>query len=392
MKRKSARLMAIVRLLDWSDRDKCLLLSLLLWGYMSFIFAWHLFTVNFTAFADEFLSAEGIDVMNQVMLFNQAGWIGLVIWGVLLRRSDRHSSFYPAVFMSFFAVGYLLLGWTFGLYSPMTGMVLMGSPLVGFILFGFRRVAWNFAFAVLVVLALAWLSVQGYSAHAIYFSKYPISQELLSYYWVGSTVAFMVPFIAAVITLVALLLGRWAYREAQVRDQALRDPLTRLSNRRELFCRLNHEVARARRSGRPLSVCLLDLDFFKRINDTYGHGVGDEVLVKVASVLKGNLRETDAVGRIGGEEFVLVLPETEQLGARRVVERCRTSIEASPVILADGSPLPVSASFGVVTWDPDEEADGHQLITRADEMLYRAKAGGRNRVEYCFGSVAAIVG
>ncbi|MCK0154740.1 GGDEF domain-containing protein [Alcanivorax sp. S6407] len=384
--------MAIVRLLDWSDRDKCLLLSLLLWGYMSFIFAWHLFTVNFTAFADEFLSAEGIDVMNQVMLFNQAGWIGLVIWGVLLRRSDRHSSFYPAVFMSFFAVGYLLLGWTFGLYSPMTGMVLMGSPLVGFILFGFRRVAWNFAFAVLVVLALAWLSVQGYSAHAIYFSKYPISQELLSYYWVGSTVAFMVPFIAAVITLVALLLGRWAYREAQVRDQALRDPLTRLSNRRELFCRLNHEVARARRSGRPLSVCLLDLDFFKRINDTYGHGVGDEVLVKVASVLKGNLRETDAVGRIGGEEFVLVLPETEQLGARRVVERCRTSIEASPVILADGSPLPVSASFGVVTWDPDEEADGHQLITRADEMLYRAKAGGRNRVEYCFGSVAAIVG
>ncbi len=392
MKRKSARLMAIVRLLDWSDRDKCLLLSLLLWGYMSFIFAWHLFTVNFTAFADEFLSAEGIDVMNQVMLFNQAGWIGLVIWGVLLRRSDSHSSFYPAVFMSFFAVGYLLLGWTFGLYSPMTGMVLMGSPLVGFILFGFRRVAWNFAFAVLVVLALAWLSVQGYSAHAIYFSKYPISQELLSYYWVGSTVAFMVPFIAAVITLVALLLGRWAYREAQVRDQALRDPLTRLSNRRELFCRLNHEVARARRSGRPLSVCLLDLDFFKRINDTYGHGVGDEVLVKVASVLKGNLRETDAVGRIGGEEFVLVLPETEQLGARRVVERCRTSIEASPVILADGSPLPVSASFGVVTWDPDEEADGHQLITRADEMLYRAKAGGRNRVEYCFGSVAAIVG
>lgn len=392
MKRKSARLMAIVRLLDWSDRDKCLLLSLLLWGYMSFIFAWHLFTISYTAFADEFLSREGIEVMNHVMLFNQVGWLGLIAWGAMLRHTDRHSAFYPAVFMSFFAVGYLLLGWTFGLYSPMTGMVLMGSPLVGFILFGFRRVAWNFAFAVLVVLGLAWLSVEGYSAHAIYFSRYPISQELLSFYWVGSTVAFMVPFIAAVITLVALLLGRWAYREAQVRDQALRDPLTGLSNRRELFCRLNHEVARARRSGRPLSVCLLDLDFFKRINDTYGHGVGDEVLVKVASVLKQNLRETDAIGRIGGEEFVLLLPETEQLGARRVVERCRASIESSPVMLEDGMPLPVSASFGVVTWEPDDQADGHQLVTRADEMLYRAKAGGRNRVEYCFGGVAAVVG
>lgn len=382
MKKKPATLVAIYRLLDWSDRDKCLLLSVLLWGYMSFIFLWHLFTIHLTGFAVRFVSAEGAGVMTQVMLFNQAGWLVLVIWGMLLRRARRHSVLYPPFFMSFFSVGFLLLGWTMGLYSPMTGMVLVGSPLVGFILFGFQRVAWNFAFSVLVVLLLAWLSVRGYSAHAIYFIKYPISQEWLSYYWIGSTVAFMVPFITVVIVLVALLLGRWAHREAQVRDQALHDPLTGLANRRELFRRFNLELARARRSGQPLGVCLLDLDHFKRINDTHGHGVGDEVLVRVAEVLLGCLRETDALGRIGGEEFVLLLPETDDEGVARVIERCRSEIECSPITLQSGEVLPVSASIGVTIRTPGDEADEAELLARADEMLYRAKTAGRNRVEF----------
>ena len=382
MRKKPAALASIYRLLDWSDRDKCLLLSLALWGYMSFVFAWHLFTFHFTAFADQFVSAEGAQVMTQVMVFNQVGWVGLIGWGLWLRRRRQHSVFYPAVFMSFFSVGFLLLGWTVGLYSPMTGMVLVGSPLVGFILFGFQRVAWNFAFSVLVVLLLAWLSVRGYSAHAIYFTKYPITQQQLSYYWIGSTVAFMVPFITVVITLVALLLGRWSHREAQVRDQALHDPLTGLANRRELFTRFGYELARARRSEQPLSVCLLDLDHFKQINDSHGHGVGDEVLVRVATVLRRCLRETDAIGRIGGEEFVLLLPETDQAGAARVIERCRAGIERSPVTLENGERLSFSASFGVALWQVGEDADEQALLDRADDMLYRAKAAGRNRVEF----------
>lgn len=382
MKKKPARLLAIYRLLEWSDRDKCLLLSVLLWGYMGLVYLWHLFTVNFTEFATQFVSAEGAEVMGQVMLFNQVGWLVLIAWGALLRRIKRHSVYYPVVFMSFFSIGFLLLGWTVGLYSPMTGMVLVGSPLVGFVLFGFPRVAWNFAFSVLVVLLLAWLSVRGYSAHAIYFLTYPITQEVLSYYWIGSTVAFMVPFITVVITLIALLLGRWVYREAQIRNQALHDPLTGLSNRRELFNRFGHELARARRGGQPLGVCLMDLDHFKRINDTHGHGVGDDVLVRVASVLRRCLRETDVIGRIGGEEFVLLLPETDASGADRVIERCRVGIECSPLTLENGAALPVSASFGVAIWHVADEADERELMARADAMLYRAKAQGRNRAEF----------
>ena len=101
------------------------------------------------------------------------------------------------------------------------------------------------------------------------------------------------------ITLISLLLRRWIYREAQIRDQAVHDPLTGLANRRELFRLLAHELARGRRSGLPMAICIMDLDHFKRINDQYGHGAGDRVLVKMAETLNARLRESDLVGRIG---------------------------------------------------------------------------------------------
>jgi len=113
------------------------------------------------------------------------------------------------------------------------------------------------------------------------------------------------------------------------------------------------------------------------------------VLVRVAEVLRHCLRETDLVGRIGGEEFVLLLPDTELGGVESVIERCRASIERSPVTLEDGSPLPVSASFGVVIYENGEEISANELISRADEMLYRAKAAGRNRAEFWSGGAVA---
>ncbi len=377
---------SLLKLLDWSDRDKCLLLSVLLWGYMFFICVWHQVTVHLTEFGRNYVSSQGTAMLNSVVLINLLGWALLLAWGGWLRHENRHSRIYPNVFLSFFSVGFVLLGWVFGLYSPMTGMVLMGSPLVGFILFGFTRVAWNFAFTVCVVLLLAWLSVSGYVEHAIYFARDPVSKQHLSYYWIASTVAFMVPFITSVITLVALLLGRWVHREKQIRDQALHDPLTGLSNRRELFAQLAHELARGRRSGQSLTLCVMDLDHFKRINDSHGHGVGDQVLVQVSEILRACLRETDLIGRIGGEEFVLALPETGAAGAATVLERCRETIASSPVPLESGDFLTVTASFGAVLWLPGHPANhaltDTQLLSRADEALYLAKGAGRNRVMF----------
>lgn len=382
MRKAASRSPAIYRLLDWSDSEKCMLLSVMLSIYMLFYLAWHLVTAFFTDFGAQYVSPTGATQVTGVLLFNLSGYLVMIAWAVLLRKTRRQSRFFVHCFVQFFGVSFLLLGLMFGLYSPITGMVLLGSPLVGFILFGFRPVAWGFTVSTLMVLLLAWLSASGYDIYALYFRADPTAKDSLSYYWIASTVAFSVPFVTAVLTLVSLLLRRWVSREAQVRAMAVQDPLTGLANRRALFDQFAHEIARARRAGEDLSVCVLDLDHFKQINDRYGHAAGDTVLVRVAERLRQILRETDRIGRIGGEEFVLVLPATGRIGAKNVVERCRAVLYDTPIVLDDGTPLTVSASFGVVAAAPDMETTESQLVSRADEALYQAKQRGRNRVEF----------
>jgi diguanylate cyclase (GGDEF)-like protein len=127
-----------------------------------------------------------------------------------------------------------------------------------------------------------------------------------------------------------------------------------------------------------VGVILLDLDHFKRINDTYGHFAGDAVLRETASRLRGNMRDYDEVGRYGGEEFLVVLPNCDMEQAANQAERMRHRLHATPMIV-DGIEIPVSASFGVTVSDGSER--GPDLFVRvADEALYRAKANGRNQV------------
>jgi len=382
MRKVASKSPAIYRLLDWKDSEKCLLLSVLLFIYMSFYLVWHLVTAFFTDFGAQYVSPAGAGQLSWVLLFNLSGYLLLIFWASLLRKSRRQSPLFVHSFVQFFGVSFLLLGLMFGLYSPITGMVLLGSPLVGFILFGFRPVIWGFTVSTVMVLLLSWLAARGHDIYALYFRSDPAAKGSLSYYWIASTVAFSVPFVAGVLTLVSLLLRRWVYREAQVRAMAVQDPLTGLSNRRALFDQFAHEMARARRSGEALSVCVMDLDHFKQINDRHGHAAGDAVLVRVAELLRECLRETDRIGRIGGEEFVLVLPDTGHEGAKKVIERCRVALVGTPVMLDVGDSLTVSASFGVVTALAGEHATESQLVSRADDALYLAKQRGRNRVEF----------
>jgi diguanylate cyclase (GGDEF)-like protein len=171
---------------------------------------------------------------------------------------------------------------------------------------------------------------------------------------------------------------------------AITDALTGLANRRHLLAELEKELRRAGRGGRPLSVLMVDLDHFKAINDRYGHAVGDAVLVAVAARCMARLRAIDLCGRIGGEEFVVVLPEADAEGAATTAERLRADLAETPIDTA-GGPLIVTISIGVATHDPrsghaDETADenvtsrAQTLLQRADDALYRAKASGRNSV------------
>lgn len=165
-------------------------------------------------------------------------------------------------------------------------------------------------------------------------------------------------------------------RIEEQRQKALRDVLTQLPNREAYNLRLEVEFERRQRYKRPLSMVVCDIDFFKRINDSYGHLAGDKVLRIIAKTLRKRLRKTDFIARLGGEEFVVLMPETEQDEAYKVAEGVREAIASCPFHFKD-QPVSITMSFGVSEFVEGDSGD--RVFARSDKALYQAKKGGRNR-------------
>lgn len=183
----------------------------------------------------------------------------------------------------------------------------------------------------------------------------------------------------------AKLLAPFALAFARVRatellkQQATRDALTGLFNRRVANETLDSEIRRASRGG-VFSIVLFDIDHFKKVNDTYGHDAGDAVIKSVAKAILSCCRDIDKAARFGGEEFLLILPDTDTQGAQQMAERLRKTIKEQRLILASGKRLGVTSSFGVATYTPDAGLSAEGLLKLADEALYTAKQAGRDRV------------
>ncbi|MBI3750631.1 MAG: diguanylate cyclase [Chloroflexi bacterium] len=171
-----------------------------------------------------------------------------------------------------------------------------------------------------------------------------------------------------------------AARIASVEAMAMTDPLTRLTNRQASLRTLTDEVARANRYERALSVVLIDIDHFKRVNDTHGHAVGDAVLRHVADVLTRAVRSTDTLGRYGGEEFIVVMPETDVDGGLASAENLRREVARAP-FSENGITIDVTISVGLTGRVAKPSLDVDELLRRADTALYTAKAQGRDQVQ-----------
>lgn len=201
-----------------------------------------------------------------------------------------------------------------------------------------------------------------------------------------STEVWMRSLVILVMTASAMVAGHFMCKQHALQQElrqknkelerlASTDALTGLLNRRKFVEVLTAEMQRARRYGQPLSLVMFDLDYFKRLNDDHGHPTGDAALQFVAEMLRANLRQSDSCSRWGGEEFLVLLPQSDEQAAARIAEKLRAQLG---VIELPGGPVTLTASFGVVQVHPDESLD--RWLTRADAALYRAKDGGRDRV------------
>lgn len=194
------------------------------------------------------------------------------------------------------------------------------------------------------------------------------------------SVSFVIACMTMTVLSLAFVIMTKEAADERNRILATRDELTGLDNRRTLQERLEQHAALAQRSGLPLTAMILDIDHFKSINDRFGHLSGDEAIRTVATKMRETLRRQDVIGRMGGEEFLIVLPATGIKAAREIAERLRAGIEATGATAVDGRPVHITVSVGISEFDPQAGIGIETLIRRADEAMYQAKTQGRNRV------------
>lgn len=358
--------------------DKCLLVALTSVLYHLWLYLWANYTANqIDLFA--YFDPSKAKALGYMLL------LGLVYWTVLsflcLRIKARKTDADRMVTLMIhsYSVSLLVFGYYTGILSMVVGVIWMGAPLTAFILFPAALVFRAFLVGMIGILVLAVLGAMEVIAYSPLLKQDPFTQSDAAFYWVMSQFYLCLPFVLTVFALVASMVKRWQERERQIKQLSEKDPLTSLWNRRYLFEQMERELARAKREQSALSFVMLDLDHFKQINDIYGHQIGDEALVLVGRVLLESVRRSDIVGRYGGEEFAIMLPNTSAEKAREVAERCRQSIEKQSLSTAQGT-LTLSASLGLVSLNVNPQTEVDNLIHFADEALYRAKTSGRNRV------------
>jgi diguanylate cyclase (GGDEF)-like protein len=339
---------------------------------------WALF-VLFIIEEQRVFSLESFRIQMPIVAMMLVGAVLLLGLGQILQARKLEPLWYQYIGAIYYGLSLVWGGYITGSLSIASGAVLMGAPLLGFLILERRVVVTAFLTSFLALLFFNTASAAEIIPYAPFVNA-PTDQAS-AILWTHSQLLMAAPHIAVDIYLCAVIFSQWRLREENVRVLSLTDSLTGLHNRRSMLTQLNRELARAQRHNKALSLVLFDLDHFKKINDTWGHPSGDEVLRQTAIAITDEIRTSDVVGRFGGEEFMLLLPQTDFDNAHQLVERCRRRIEALHVTSEKGETIPVRASFGLVCTDATDHAKPESLIARTDEALFRAKSAGRNRVE-----------
>ena len=281
----------------------------------------------------------------------------------------------PYLSVGIFVISLCNDGYMIGVLSPATMITYVSLITVGLVLFNRKIVYYALIPASLFLILCGYLSLQGQISYAPLFnlSTTPLYQNK---FWVISMLYFIAPILLTCLILFEILLSQWRHREQLIQHLSQVDPLTNALNRRSINACLEKLE---RKSTKSYALVLIDLDYFKQINDQYGHDKGDEALIKVSEVLSQIIRDSDVVGRFGGEEFILILNQSSLAQAQSIAERCRQAIQALQLFSNIGEAIKVTASFGIALSNID--INPQKLLSQADKALYEAKACGRNQVK-----------
>lgn len=261
-----------------------------------------------------------------------------------------------------------------GPLNLLTGVAIVSLPLINLLLFPLVRTIIYSALGLAGLLALNLLSMTGILPFR---PMIPLDIEPSLYINTSNTLIAGL-FVIYQLSIAALLINGWKLRESNITKLTVTDPLTGMANRRHILELLELELTGQRNAQQPFSLVMIDIDHFKHINDTHGHWVGDIALTQVAKAINNCIRLDDRLGRYGGEEFLILLPDAGPTQASQVAERCRNAVEQ--LTLAKAPALSITASFGVTSCLKQQVSHWDSLIRQADDALYCAKENGRNQV------------
>ena len=362
---------------NWTLLNKTMLILSLSIFINLFMLAWDLFVLYQPQFYPWVNLAVIHTHLSLGMIFMSV-FIGLLLLCHFCSQQRWVEKFMPMLSVQLFTLVLLIHGYFVGSFSPATMVGYVGWACVGLIVFDRKIIYCALAPATIVLLLLNYLSTFAGLPYAPLFNMEPMNQTVMHPFWVMSMFFFLVPLMLVCLFLFEILLSQWRIREATIATLSRIDPLTNVMNRRSIANQLEqlHQQRKA-----LYSVVLLDLDHFKNINDQFGHSMGDQVLVNVAKCLANNLRDRDMIGRFGGEEFILLLPNTTTEQAQHVAERCRIALTELNFVY-EQQPFSISASFGISS--SQNASEPQQIIRQADQALYAVKTAGRNQVQiYC---------
>ena len=369
-----------VMIMNWRDIDKCyLILTLGGLAFLSWVIWW--WVCGSISDIQVWINQPFYPILMKAYSLLTCGFFLLIILTKYLQANRTYVKIIPYFTIAYFGIAFIFGGFCIGILSPATIAGYVSLVTLALILFE-RKVVYLTSIPITCfILICIGLSLTGKVVYAPIYSQQLQSMPLFeNEFWVYCMLFFYVPIFFTSIILFEILLTQWRKREQTIQQISLIDPLTGIYNRRKI----SESIEATKEQQQPFSIILLDLDYFKNINDRFGHDVGDMVLKQVASILNENIFEPDCVGRFGGEEFIILIHDSQLRQVINIAEQCRKLIENEIIILEPNQTFKITASFGIAVSTNPFLSTKEEIIRQADQALYLAKRNGRNQVRHFF--------